>query len=246
MISVDHFLSKSLTESLIPGWLYTNKLIMHLPHSAPKEIFYFPVEKERDIPFLIIGFQNGWYPERQNVTALFQKGLLPKGSMLKPHPGYWFKDKQRKTVEQETLEYASLLSRAKVVLVTSSAKQYAVRKYAEVALSGALLFGNIPGERQDEFRQYMVEIDVASGVLENWVSIRSKADSEKEIIEKINYWVTHDKERIERAKIGQKIALKKYTYETFVDSMLSGWTAYLRGERGAIYPNQYTIQGFWS
>jgi len=101
-----------------------------------------------------IGYQNKWYPERQNITTLFSRGMLPKGTQIRNHPGYWFKEehKQKQSVEQQTNEYADQLGRAKIVLVTSSAKQYALRKYAEVALSGALLFGNIPGERQDEFR----------------------------------------------------------------------------------------------
>lgn len=56
MIAATHFLSNPLgTNNLKPGWLYNEKLIMHLPHSAPHDIFYRPVEKERDIPFLIIG-----------------------------------------------------------------------------------------------------------------------------------------------------------------------------------------------
>ena len=67
------------------------------------------------------------------------------------------------------------MARAKIVLVSGSVNNYALRKYTEAsspnpnachkpepepkaALAGALLIGDIPCERSAEFREYVVEV----------------------------------------------------------------------------------------
>lgn len=96
-------------------------------------------------------------------------------------------------------------------------------------MAGALLLGNVPNERQEEFREYMVEINLN--------------DSNESISSTIQWWINHEEERIRRylhwpiinqssnnipycnsrATIGQMIACKKYTYEKFVDRVSSSF-----------------------
>lgn len=49
--------------------------------------------------------------------------------------------------------------------------------------------GDIPDERQSEFRKYVVEI--------------SPKDSDEVLLAKIRWWLEHREERLKRAKIGQ-------------------------------------------
>ncbi len=68
--------------------------------------------------------------------------------------------------------------------ITSSRRNYALRKYHEAAMAGALLIGNVPNERQEEFREYMAEINLE--------------DSNQTIASTIQWWLDHEEERIKR------------------------------------------------
>jgi hypothetical protein len=61
-------------------------------------------------------------------------------------------------LDRQYHEYARAMARAKIVLVSGSVNNYALRKYTEAALAGALLIGDIPCERSAEFREYVVEV----------------------------------------------------------------------------------------
>lgn len=68
-------------------------------------------------------------------------------------------------------------------------------------------------------------------------------DTDEKIIQTINWWATHDKERIHRAKIGQNIVLQKYTYDAYVEQMISSFVAFEQGYRGAHFPHQFGTSG---
>ena len=75
----------------------------------------------------------------------------------------------RALLEKQIRKYAGALGRSKIVLVTVSVNNYLLRKYMEVALSGALLIGDVPCELADVFRGFMVEIsrsDTDESILE--------------------------------------------------------------------------------
>jgi len=160
-----------------------------------------------------------------------------KDCKVREHPGYhnmgtpantlgW--DYQNASVEQET-DYANDLKNSKIIIVSRSIRQYALRKYSEASIAGALIMGNIPPERQNEYRQYMVEINEEEDV--------------ESIYQKILWWLEHEEERLHRARIGQKISMTKYTQDNFVDGLVSAWDAYLSGVRGGWFPYQFGISG---
>lgn len=90
---------------------------------------------------------------------------------------------------------------------------------------------DIPAERQSEFRQYVVEIDLE--------------DNATTVNDIVNYWLNHPAERIERARIGQEINLKHYTYDSFIDNMFQQWTAYRNGIRGMVLPHPFSLIKPW-
>lgn len=134
-------------------------------------------------------------------------------------------------VSTQLEDYVSQLKRAKIVYMCSSIRKFALKKYVEAALAGTLIVGDIPAERQDEFREYVVEVDLEDDV--NTVSDR------------INYWLTHSEERIKRARIGQEINLKYYTYDSFVENLYQHWMAYRNGVRGMILPHSFQLIKPW-
>ena len=52
-----------------------------------------------------------------------------------------------------------------------------------------------------------------------------------------------EEERIYRARIGQKIALSKYTTKDQAESFINTWYHYLNGRRGSWYPFQHGLSG---
>ena len=51
----------------------------------------------------------------------------------------------------------------------------------------------------------------------------------------------HEKERIERAKLGQILNSELYSYDRILDRMIDVWQAYLNGERGMIHPHEFKL-----
>jgi len=134
--------------------------------------------------------------------------------------------------ETQTEDYANHLKKCKIVFVTSSLRRFALRKYVEAAMAGALLIGDLPAERQAEFRQYVVEINKGMSAAEI-----------KAIVEK---WLNDEPARLERAAIGQRISMEKYTYEHFLDGLIKGWKQFLlQGMRGFHFPHSFVMTKPW-
>jgi hypothetical protein len=215
----------------------TKRLMASQPHDAsPKD---FEPTTVKDIEILISGSQHAHnYPLRGRFVTLYHLALL-KGAQIYTAEILQARSFQQAShdlmndnsaighalLDQQYLSYAKAMSRAKIVLVSVAVNNYALRKYTEAALAGALLIGDIPCERADEFREYVVEI--------------SRADTDQTIASVIEWWRTHDKERIARAEIGRKAA-QKYSTRRFLDNMLSKVDSFIEGQRGLHY--DYDIQ----
>eukprot|EP01129_Flabellula_baltica_P005281 TRINITY_DN1899_c0_g1_i1.p1 TRINITY_DN1899_c0_g1~~TRINITY_DN1899_c0_g1_i1.p1 ORF type:complete len:398 (-),score=56.90 TRINITY_DN1899_c0_g1_i1:584-1777(-) len=219
------------------GAEYSDKLFVHYPHSPIKNIYYGDVDAEREISILLIGKINGLYPIRQKIAKMIEENKIP-GAKIRTHPGYHNlgtpENDQGLTFQGANIwqeqQYAKDLANSKIVFVSQSIRNYSLRKYQEVAMAGALMVGDIPPERQNEYRQSIVEIRVQ--------------DSEQSIVDKMKWWLTNDKERKQRARIGQKYALSKLSAEAHASALVASWDNYLDGVRGAWYPFDSGISGY--
>ena len=205
-----------------------NRVLAHSPACAEPLVYYPPAAlksdepPERDIDLLIVGPRyNIFYPLQKRITRLVEKGVIEK-SHIYAHPGYAFENKNVTYTESQMDEYAKLLRRAKVAIVDSARYGHASSKYTEFALSGVLVIGDIPSEREDEYRQYVVEI--------------STTMMDQQILSIIEYWIKNDDEREKRVAIGQQIALNAYTWDHSIDIALRALIKYKRQEYG-IYHN---------
>eukprot|EP00727_Mastigamoeba_balamuthi_P008535 m51a1_g4303 hypothetical protein (556) ;mRNA; r:18153-19943 len=220
------------------------RLLWHLPHAAHTPLFRLPSapHSSRPIDVLIVG--NIWsvYPLRVKFLKLYDERRLPGKVYRLVHPGYWLdagpngtstpgtqaaQDSAALRAEEQTSAYVQALQSAKVVLVCSSKRRYAVRKYVEAAAAGALVIGDIPGEREEEFRSYVVEV--------------KPTDTEDSIIRTVRWWLDHGSEREQRAAAGQKIALARYTTMHAAETAVGVMQSYVLGRRGLVFPHAYEI-----
>eukprot|EP01112_Ceratiomyxa_fruticulosa_P002803 TRINITY_DN1303_c0_g1_i1.p1 TRINITY_DN1303_c0_g1~~TRINITY_DN1303_c0_g1_i1.p1 ORF type:complete len:451 (-),score=48.18 TRINITY_DN1303_c0_g1_i1:95-1447(-) len=215
------------------------RVFVHSPNSADPKIFYpgyMTQPLKRDIPILLIGaLSKDIFPMRERLKDMIEDGLFP-GAVIREHPGYteYLTEEEAKQKEVDVLwhanqyeEYASQLMRAKITLVTSSIYRYALQKFSEAAMAGSLILGEIPLEREDEFKKYVVPL--------------LPTDSDEDIVKKVNYWLEHDTERETRAKIGQKINLNHYTWKNNVRILIEAYRKFRRKEFGLWYPYPFSV-----
>eukprot|EP01116_Phalansterium_solitarium_P011547 TRINITY_DN27274_c0_g1_i1.p1 TRINITY_DN27274_c0_g1~~TRINITY_DN27274_c0_g1_i1.p1 ORF type:complete len:420 (+),score=120.69 TRINITY_DN27274_c0_g1_i1:122-1381(+) len=211
------------------------KLYIHLPHGAEKSLFYHPVTQHRPINVSLAGKVSALYPLRSKLHKHIENGEIP--GTIRKHPGYYkFEFEENKygnqSVDDQLLDYANQLKTSKIVLMCSSLRRYALRKYVEAAMAGALVIADLPAERQEEFKEFVVEINR-----------NMDATTIRDII---NHWLADDKARMARAAVGQRIVMERYTYDHFVERLLDGWHTFMEGKlRGLLFPNEFTITKPW-
>ena len=211
-----------------------NRVIAHSPTSAEPLIFYPPIvlqsdtSPQRDIDLLVVGALSSFvYPLRTRIGQMVQKGLI-KNSFIHVHPGYSFENNTVKQTESQMDTYAALLRRAKIVVVDSARYGYALSKYIEVALSGCLILGDLPAEREEEFRRYVVQISMNM--------------TDEQILSIVQFWAKHDDEREVKASLGQHLALNTYTWDHSIDLSLQASLRYRRGEFGIYHNYPYSAK----
>ena len=211
-----------------------NRVLVHSPASAEPLIFYTPIVLNsdtppiRDIDVLVVGARHSFvYPIRTRLGQMIKDGLI-KNSYVHEHPGYTLFNNLLEQTEEQTRMYAALLRRAKIVVVDSARYGYALSKFIEVPLSGCLVLGDIPAEREDEFRQFIVEISMNM--------------PDNEIISIIDYWITHEGEREIKANLGQRITLDSHTWDHSIDVSLQALISYQRRHFGIYHRYAYTMK----
>ncbi len=124
--------------------------VAHIPHCADPMLFH-DYDEPKDIDVLVTGNMNAEiYPFRSRLAALAWKVLRKRGYRVTvlPHPGYAL-DKQRAGTVVG-LDYARMLSRARLVFTCSSRYRYALTKYSEIAMCRSLAVSDVP-EQTPEF-----------------------------------------------------------------------------------------------
>ena len=85
-------------------------------------------------------------------------------------------------------------------------------------MAGALIVGDIPHDREKEFRRYVVEVNME--------------DSDEKLVRTVQHWLKHPQEREKRARVGQQLAGEKYSMAAFVDNLIEAFTSLKKGEYG--------------
>jgi hypothetical protein len=205
--------------------LRADQLYIHEPHGAERALFEHRVDALRDIDVLLAGRVEYFYPLRTKFYDLAVAGSDPPIT-VRVHPTYALENAS--AAEAQAADYAAQLKRAKIVLVCRSTRNFALRKYVEAAMAGALVVGDVPDERMSEFRSWLVEARVD--------------ESDAALLERLRWWLAHRTEREARARRGQRLMAALYTYDAVVDRMVDGWVAYIDGgQRGVQQRYEYVL-----
>lgn len=182
-------------------------MVAHLPHCAAPNVYssagFAVPEADRNVDVLMTGsLEPSVYPFRARLAQLLvemhrqekENGVKPPFSTaVRAHPGYSLAT--RKDAEMQLKHYAATLAKSKIVLITPSKYGMGLAKYLEAQLSGALIVGAIPFERQEYFRRFVVEIKAS--------------DEDTNIVRTIKWWLDHPAEREARALIGWTLARRQ-------------------------------------
>lgn len=155
---------------------------IHVPHHIDPGVFRDRGVKDIDV--LLAGIiASRVYPFRARLEKFMHSGRLKHRRLFHyEHPGY------RILNPMEQLDsFADALSRSRIVLTCSSSFKYALAKYPEIMACRSAVAGDIPDERQEWFRQNLIELtpgmpdkqieDVLESYLSNEEKLRAVTDS---------------------------------------------------------------------
>jgi len=107
--------------------------------------------------------------------------------------------------DRNSFFYAQELNKAKICVTCSGKPRSRFGKYIEIPMSGAALSADMPGEEQEKFKQFMIQIDMNM--------------SDEEIINKLTYYLENEKERQKLVDKGYEYAIE-YTQEKYAQKFL--------------------------
>lgn len=133
--------------------------LVHNPHCGEKDIFRdYKLEKSIDVLYTGRGSPK-YYPLRAKFDQRVKPILRERGItfVVHKHPGYTLKSLSQ--VKGQVVEYARNLNRSRIVVSCTSRYRYALAKYVEAPLCGAVLCGDVPNENQEWYKSWMLHVD---------------------------------------------------------------------------------------
>ena len=184
-----------------------NKKFIYLPHHANPEIFYNQY-LEKDIDILIAGvIKEKNYPLKYRLSELVKKLQSYNVHVLR-HPGYNINDAYTDKIQKE---FAYYINRSKLVISCTSSYNYRLGKYVEIPMCGGVIIGDIPYEEIDDFRKFVVEVNMEM--------------SDDEILNKIRGALEDQELLLKYSLIGEAWA-QKYTTKKYVDNLYEQLISY--------------------
>ena len=157
---------------------------VHIPHCAEKEVFKdWGNEKEYDIMMAgavdtqtILGPH---YPLRRRFSSILDKMRdLGYKVYTHPHPGY---DHNDAYTSKYLVEFSQAINKAKICLTCSGAPKSRFGKYIEIPASGPAVAGDLPNQDHDEFKKFLIELDLNMTDDEMITKLRSYLDDETQL-----------------------------------------------------------------
>lgn len=187
----------------------------NIPHCAESSIFKdYGEDKTTDI--LISGnMRKDVYPFRTRLKYLVLKDLSKRYKIkVIPHPGYRSLRKNKPNT-YFLRDYSREINKSKIAITCSSRYKYSLMKYIEIPMSRSLLAADIPDERHDFFRKFMLVLDPG------W--------SDKQIIDRLSYYVEHNIQRAALVERGYALVNRTRTQEHYAKRFICIVKDYLRG-----------------
>jgi hypothetical protein len=140
-------------------------------------------------------------------------------------------------LEQQLRDFSTTLGSHKICLVTASRWGYSIQvrgiriaalptdelqKYGEAALAGCLIMGSIPLDRHSAFKSFVVPL--------------SMSDTDATIAETIDYWLSHEEERLQKTQLAQEYFQRHFLHQNYVYDLVKWIRLAQQGQRGLILP----------
>ena len=201
-------------------------LLVHQPHVVHPPLFRNnSVEsKLRKINVLFVGGSGIEYPFGRRLYHLIKEKKI-EGAQIYESPPPLADAKDLSTSGSQYNSYLRTLESSKVVIVTSSFDNLLLMKHGEIALSGALIAGDIPLGYEAELRGKMLELRPQM--------------SDSEIIALLGKYVQETQSRKTAILLARQLFLSKYTTWNQFDILRQLLELTNRGVTGLIYPHYY-------
>ena len=185
---------------------------VHIPHSAEKTIFK-PMGLPKKYDVLVIGSMGNNYPFRTRLKSLLHK-LNPKYKFaVHTHGGHRIPNAYNNHVAHT---FAKVINESKICVTCSGNPRSRFTKYIEVPMCGTALAADMPRGHEDEFKNFLINIDMSM--------------SDDEILNKLIFYIENDKERELCVSRGLKWS-KDYTQEKYAQRFTNEAEIFLK-ERG--------------
>ena len=155
--------------------------MVNIPHAAEKTIFYDQGNDQKPFDCLLVGavgvntMLGDHYPLRTRMYNVLGKlSQLGYNCAIAQHPGGEHMDAH---TNKYAKEFASLINQTKIAVTCTGAPNSRYGKYVEVPMCGTALAGDIPGEDQENFRKFVIEINLTM--------------TDEEITDKLIYYLRH-------------------------------------------------------
>ena len=177
-----------------------NKCIYHIPHCAASDIFYADESSQKKIDLLLIGAISGAYPLRIRLTNIVV-GLNRRGwkCLIHKHPGY---DCSEAHTNKYLKNMAHIIRSSRICMTCSSKYKYRLTKFIEIPMCGTALASDIPDEGVDDFKKFVIELDLTM--------------SDIDIINKLEYYLKNENELKKKIDDGLEWS-KNYTFDTYAN-----------------------------
>jgi hypothetical protein len=179
----------------------------NIPHSAEKTIFKdYGEEKKYD---LMIGGAIGvrsslgqHYPLRDRLVGIVSSMSKDYRCHIHKHPGYLHSDAY---TNKYLIDFAKEINAAKICVTCSGKPKSRFGKYIEIPMSATAIAADIPDEHPDEFRKFVIELDMKM--------------TDEEIANRLAYYVDNNEARQNLIEEGLKYA-SNYTQEKYAERFL--------------------------
>ena len=182
---------------------------INIPHGAEQTIFKdYELEKQKDI--LLVGsifyesMMGEHYPLRVRMVEVLRKMSTKYRCGIYPHPGGVHLDAYTNLY---TKRFAYAINSSKICVTCSGAPKSRFGKYVEIPMCGTAIAADMPGEQEEEFSKFLIEIDMSM--------------SDKEIIDKLEYYLENENEREKKIAEGLRYA-SQHTQEEYAKRFIDG------------------------
>ena len=178
---------------------------IHVPHCADKSIYY-PRDAMKIWDVMLVGavdiinsLGNNHYPLRQTMKKVIDQMSNRYMCRTLAHPGYVHGDAYTNIYANH---FAEEINSAKICLTCSGVPNSRFAKYIEIPMCGIAIAADIPGQDQNDFKRFVLEIN--------------QDMSEFDIITKLEHYLRYEDEREILVDEGLRWAAK-YTQEDYAN-----------------------------